>query len=58
VISKSSLLLITSSIYKNATLYCEEVEGGRQFYSCSRIFPDDVKGTVYKFSQNVQVNGD
>ncbi|KAK7111424.1 hypothetical protein V1264_011059 [Littorina saxatilis] len=55
VLSKSTLLLITSSIYKNATLYCTEVEGGRQFYSCSRAYPDDIKGTIYKFSQNVQV---
>lgn len=55
VVSKSTLLLITSSIYKNATLYCVELPGGRQFSSCSRVYPDDVKGTIYKLSQNVQV---
>nr|KAG5714884.1 hypothetical protein BaRGS_000372 [Batillaria attramentaria] len=55
VLSKSSLLLITSSIYKNATLYCQELPGGRQFTKCWRVPPDGITGTVYKLSQNVQV---
>ncbi|XP_076459203.1 chitin synthase chs-2-like [Babylonia areolata] len=55
VISKSTLLLIASSIYQNATLYCVELPGGRQFSSCSRVYPETLTGTVYKLSQNVQV---
>ncbi|KAL8576680.1 hypothetical protein ACOMHN_025155 [Nucella lapillus] len=55
VISKSALLLIASSIYKNNTLYCLELPGGRQFSSCSRVYPENVQGTIYKLSQNVQV---
>lgn len=54
-VSKSALLLITSSIYKNATLYCIELPSGREFLSCSRMPPEKVTGNVYKLSQNVQV---
>ncbi|XP_041374240.1 chitin synthase chs-2-like [Gigantopelta aegis] len=54
VVSKSTLLLITSNVYPNVTLYCEEVPG-RHFTSCSRIPPDRTSGRVYRLSQNVEI---
>ncbi|XP_046338374.2 chitin synthase chs-2-like isoform X1 [Haliotis rufescens] len=54
VISKSSLLLITSNIYVNVTLYCETYDD-EHFTFCARAPPDRMNGTVFRPSQNVEI---
>ncbi|XP_035824770.1 chitin synthase chs-2 [Aplysia californica] len=55
IISKTTLLLISSNIYVNVTLYCHEQPGGRHFSFCSRVKPESVQGKVYRLSQNVEI---
>ena len=57
LVGRTSLLLIASNIYKNTTLFCHELPGGRHFTFCSRVRPEKVPsgGLVYRLSQNVEV---
>ncbi|GFO14164.1 chitin synthase 3 [Plakobranchus ocellatus] len=57
LVGRSSLLLIAANIYKNTTLFCHELPGGRHFTFCSRVRPEKVSpgATVYRLSQNVEV---
>ncbi|GFR70579.1 chitin synthase variant [Elysia marginata] len=57
LVGRTSLLLIASNIYRNTTLFCHELPGGRHFTFCSRVRPEKISpgATVYRLSQNVEV---
>ncbi|VDI35520.1 chitin synthase [Mytilus galloprovincialis] len=58
MLSKSTLLLITSNVYKNVTLDCEtsrSKEGIAIVTKCRRVPPDLPQREKYQLSQNVEV---
>ncbi|KAK3083083.1 hypothetical protein FSP39_013460 [Pinctada imbricata] len=55
MISKSTLLLITSNIYKNVTLKCSRVDFDH-VSECRRVSPEDVGNQSYQPSQTVEVS--
>nr|XP_022324471.1 uncharacterized protein LOC111125208 isoform X3 [Crassostrea virginica] len=54
MISKSSLLLITSNVYSNVTLKCNKSDKPGHVSSCSRVAPD-VQDGAFQPSQSVEV---
>lgn len=54
MISKSSLLLITSNVYSNVTLKCNKSDKPGHVSSCSRV-ASDVQGGFFQPSQSVEV---
>ncbi|CAC5366536.1 CHS1 [Mytilus coruscus] len=58
MLSKSTLLLITSNVYKNVTLDCEitrSKDGVETVTKCRRVPPDLPQKEKYQLSQNVEV---
>ena len=58
MLSKSSLLLITSNIYKNVTLDCDiklSKDGVETVTKCRRVPPDQPRKETFQLSQNVEV---
>ncbi|XP_052081155.1 chitin synthase chs-2-like [Mytilus californianus] len=58
MLSKSTLLLITSNVYKNVTLDCETTrsnDGVETVTKCRRVPPDLPQKEKYQLSQNVEV---
>lgn len=55
VVSKSTLLLITSNMYTNVTLDCEKADVLGHVKSCRRVPPDEPPKPTFIPSQNVEV---